>query len=45
MRAPAVGRGINILADGLSIVLLQMIWHTKGKSTIVAGLERFRCLF
>jgi simple sugar transport system permease protein len=34
------GVGINILADGLSIVLLQIIWHTKGKSTIVAGLGK-----
>ena len=34
------GVGINILADGLSIVLLQIIWHTKGKSTIVDGLGK-----
>ena len=32
------GVGINILASGLSIVLLQMIWGTKGKSGIVEGL-------
>ncbi len=34
------GVGINILADGLSIVLLQIIWNTKGKSSIVAGLGK-----
>lgn len=32
------GVGINILASGLTIVLLQMIWQTKGKSSIVDGL-------
>ncbi len=32
------GVGINILASGLSIVLLQMIWETRGKSSIVEGL-------
>ena len=32
------GVGVNILAGGLTIVLLQMIWDTKGKSSIVDGL-------
>ncbi len=33
-----VGVGVNMLASGLTIVLLEMIWHTKGKSSIVNGL-------
>ena len=32
------GVGINIMSSGLSIVLLQMIWQTKGKSSMVDGL-------
>lgn len=32
------GVGVNILASGLTIVLLQMIWETRGKSSIVDGL-------
>ena len=33
------GVGINVLASGLTVVLLQMIWNTKGKSTEVASFE------
>lgn len=32
------GVAVNILASGLTIVLLQMIWGTRGKSSEVAGL-------
>ena len=32
------GVGINIFASGITIVLLQMIWDSKGKSSMVAGL-------
>ena len=32
------GGAVNILASGLTIVLLQMIWGTRGKSSEVAGL-------
>ena len=39
------GVGINILASGLTIVLLQMIWQTKGKSSAVAGLGVVRIPF
>lgn len=31
------GVGINVLASGLTVVLLQMIWQTKGKSAEVAS--------
>lgn len=31
------GVGISVLAGGLTVVLLQMIWQTKGKSTEVAS--------
>lgn len=31
------GVGINVLASGLTVVLLQMIWDTKGKSAEVAS--------
>ncbi len=34
------GVGLNILAEGLTVVLLQIIWNTKGKSTSVAGLGK-----
>ena len=32
------GVGINMFASGITIVLLQMIWDSKGKSSMVAGL-------
>ena len=32
------GVAVNLLASGLTIVLLQMIWHTRGKSEQVNGL-------
>ncbi len=32
------GVAVNLLASGLTVVLLQMIWDTRGKSTQVAGL-------
>lgn len=32
------GLGINMFADGMTIVLLQYIWDSKGKSSIVSGL-------
>ena len=36
------GVGINIFASGITIVLLEMIWGTKGKSSMVAGLGMLR---
>lgn len=36
------GVGINIFASGITIVLLEMIWGTKGKSGMVAGLGMLR---
>lgn len=36
------GLGINIFASGITIVLLEMIWGTKGKSSTVAGLGTIR---
>ena len=32
------GLGINMFADGMTIVLLQYVWGSKGKSSPVAGL-------
>ena len=32
------GVAANLLASGLTVVLLQMIWNTRGKSSSVAGL-------
>lgn len=32
------GLGINMFANGMTIVLLQYIWGSKGKSSMVAGL-------
>ena len=36
------GVGINIFASGITIVLLEMIWGTKGKASMVAGLGMLR---
>ncbi|MDR1192583.1 MAG: ABC transporter permease [Peptococcaceae bacterium] len=36
------GLGINLLAKALTIVLLQAVWNTKGKSAIVNGIEMIR---
>ena len=36
------GLGINMLAKGLTIVLLQAIWNAKGKSAIVEGIDVIR---
>ena len=35
------GLGINMFASGITIILLQVIWNSKGKSDMVAGLGKW----
>lgn len=36
------GLGINMFASGITVVLLQAIWDSKGKSAMVAGLGKWK---
>lgn len=36
------GLGINMFASGVTVVLLQAIWDSKGKSAMVAGLGKWK---
>jgi len=36
------GLGINMFASGITVVLLQAIWNSKGKSEMVAGLGKWK---
>ncbi len=36
------GLGINMFASGITVVLLQAIWSSKGKSEMVAGLGKWK---
>lgn len=36
------GLGINMFASGITVVLLQAIWNSKGKSSMVAGLGKWK---
>lgn len=36
------GLGINMFASGITVVLLQAIWDSKGKSSMVAGLGKWK---